>query len=426
MENQHGNQNVSNTPLVIPSAGNEGDVATLSQTLESITIGKGDLSGVFPLSVPTMSATASGTGLQIQNVYSLSDPFHSSSSKPKARKKTRGKTPGRIKPQLVSKQTISNKSLGEYKDSQSIEFLQTYIPELMCEYMQVYKQEPKKVEEISQLLQAAQRTLNQIVAWEGPPVVVDENVNEEDLKSHIAFVSEMRKDLQLLRYFTPWLVKEEDLVNCTKYTQVLEDLIPKFESVTSLPKVESVQQANEATGWVLGLMTGEIKLKDPRKEGGWKNEGPTPARSKSASKVIPVQPPAPASLQDLQKYTPQVLRQMYTLGKKTVLTSQEKALHKTCRMNLNSALDDLNNIVRWRQEPSRRHRSGAAGTVKEVIQKITTANKLREAQMVYQILEPFIMEKMLWENMSKQNADLQWFCKKGLKRLNFPQNHCGK
>ena len=139
----------------------------------------------------------------------------------------------------MSKQTTPKKSSGEYKDSQSIEFLQTYIPELMCEYMQVYKHEPKKAEEISQLLKAAQRTLNQIVAWEGSPVVIDENVNEEDLKSFIAFVSEMRKDLQLLRYFAPWLVKEEDLVNCTKYTQVLEDLIPKFESVTSLPKFES-------------------------------------------------------------------------------------------------------------------------------------------------------------------------------------------
>ena len=152
--------------------------------------------------------------------------------------------------------------------------------------MQVYKQEPKKAEEISQLLQAAQRTLNQIVAWEGPPVVVDENMNEEDLKSHIAFVSEMRKDLQLLRYFAPWLVKEEDLVNCAKYTKVLEDLLPTFESVTSLPKFESVQQAKQARWWVLGLMTGEIKLKDPRKESGLKNEGPTPAGSKSASKQL--------------------------------------------------------------------------------------------------------------------------------------------
>ena len=47
LENQQGNQNVI-TPLVIPSAGNEGDVSTLSQTIGSITIGKGDLSGVFP------------------------------------------------------------------------------------------------------------------------------------------------------------------------------------------------------------------------------------------------------------------------------------------------------------------------------------------------------------------------------------------
>ena len=89
---------MSNTPLVIPSAGNEGDVSTLSQTMGLITIGKGDLSGVSSLSAPTMSVTTSGTGLQIQNVYSLSDPFHPSSFKPTARKKMGGKTPGRIKP----------------------------------------------------------------------------------------------------------------------------------------------------------------------------------------------------------------------------------------------------------------------------------------------------------------------------------------
>ena len=75
--------------------------------------------------------------------------------------------------------------------------------------------------------------------------MVDENVNEEDLNVHIAFVSEMRKNLQLLRYFTPWLVEEEDIESCMRHTQTLEDLIPKFESVTSLPKTESVQQTND-------------------------------------------------------------------------------------------------------------------------------------------------------------------------------------
>ena len=91
-------------------------------------------------------------------------------------------------------------------------------------------------------------------------------MNEEDLNAHIAFVSEMRKNLQLLRYFTPWLIKEEDIASCMGHTQTSEDLIPKFESVTSLPKTESVQQANNVKGWVLSLMTGGIELKDPRKK----------------------------------------------------------------------------------------------------------------------------------------------------------------
>ena len=46
-----------------------------------------------------------------------------------------------------------------------------------------------------------------------------------------------------------------------------------------------------------------------------------------------------------------------------------------------------------------------------MVQKITAANKLREAQMVYQILEPLVVEKMLWENMRRRKRDLQAFCK---------------
>ena len=102
---------------------------------------------------------------------------------------------------------------------------------------------------------------------------------------------------------------------------------------------------------------------------------------------------------------------MHDLGRKATLTVEEKNLQKACKTNLNSALDDLNNIVRWRQTPSQRQKNGASGTVKEVVQKITAANKLREAQMVYQILEPLVVEKMLWENMRRCNRDLQAFCK---------------
>ena len=35
-----------------------------------------------------------------------------------------------------------------------------------------------------------------------------------------------------------------------EHIQTLEDLIPKFESVTSLPKIESVQQVNNVKGWL--------------------------------------------------------------------------------------------------------------------------------------------------------------------------------
>ena len=216
----------------------------------------------------------------------------------------------------------------------------------MYQYIQVYRSEPQKAKEISHFLQAAQRTLNQIVAWKGPPVIVDENVNKEDLNVHVAFVSEMRKNLQLLRYFTPWLVKEEDVMSCMEHIQTLEDLIPKFESVTSLPKTESVQQVNDVKGWVLSLMTGCIELRDPRKK------GVTPSGDKGTPKPTPIQPPAPASLQDLQKYIPQVLRQMHDLGRKATLTIQEKNFQRASKTNLNLALDDLNNIVRWRQAPS--------------------------------------------------------------------------
>ena len=135
-------------------------------------------------------------------------------------------------------------------------------------------------------------------------------------------------------------------MSCMEHTQTLEYLIPKFESVTSLPKTESVQQANDVKGWVLSLMIGGIELKDPRKK------DVTPSGDKGTPKVTSIQPPAPASLQDLQEYIPQVLRQMNDLGRKTMLTSQEKNLQKVYKTNLNSALDDLNNILRWRQAPS--------------------------------------------------------------------------
>ena len=374
MENQQENQGVSATPVPVPG-------------------------GSTPV------AAQGGTNLQIQNVYSLSDPFYSTPSKPTARKKTGGKTPSRIKPKLVSRQVTFKKPMEDYEDSQSIEFLRTYIPNLMYQYLQVYGREPQKAKEISHLLQAAQRTFNQIVAWKGPPVIIDENVNEEDLNVHVAFVSEMRKNLQLLRYFTPWLVEKEDVMSCMEHIQTLEDLIPKFESVTSLPKTESVQQVNNVKGWVLSLMTGCIELKNPRKE------SVTPSGDKGTPKPTPIQPPAPASLQDLQKYIPQVFEQMHDLRRKATLTVEEKNLQKACKTNLNSALDDLNNILRWRQTPSQRQKNSASGTVKEVVQKITAANKLREAQMVYQILEPLVVEKMLWENMRRHNRDLQSFCK---------------
>ena len=39
--------------------------------------------------------------------------------------------------------------------------------------------------------------------------------------------------------------------------------------------------------------------------------------------------------------------------------------------------------------------------------------------MVYQILEPLVMEKMLWENMRKCNQNLQLFCKE-FKRAELP------
>ena len=90
-------------------------------------------------------------------------------------------------------------------------------------------------------------------------------------------------------------------MSCMEHIQMLEDLISKFESVTCLPKIESVQQVNNVKGWVLSLMTGCIELRDPRKE------SITPSGDKGAPKPIPIQQLAPANLQDLQKYIPQVL-----------------------------------------------------------------------------------------------------------------------
>ena len=138
MEDQQENRKASASHQEMFSVGNEGGASNLSRAIRSITIEKENLLGATPVPAPvddTPAAAQSGTGLQIQNVYSLSDPFYSTPSKPTARKKTEGKTPSRIKPKLVSKQVTLKKPLEEYEDSQSIEFLRTYIPNLMCQYI---------------------------------------------------------------------------------------------------------------------------------------------------------------------------------------------------------------------------------------------------------------------------------------------------
>ena len=92
----------------------------------------------------TPVAVEGGTNLQIQNAYSLSDPFYSTPSKPTARKKTGGKTPSRIKPKLVSRQVTFKKPVKEYEDSQSIEFFRIYIPDLMYQFIEVNHKRLKK------------------------------------------------------------------------------------------------------------------------------------------------------------------------------------------------------------------------------------------------------------------------------------------
>ena len=159
MEDQQENWKVSTFHQGKSSEEKGGGVSNLNRAIGSITIKKENLMGATPIPAPvgdTPAAAQGGTSLQIQNVYCLSDPFSSTPSKPTARKKTGGKTPSRIKPKLVSKQVSFKKPLEEYEDSQSIEFLRTYIPDLMCQYIQAYGSEPQKAQESSHLLQAAQ------------------------------------------------------------------------------------------------------------------------------------------------------------------------------------------------------------------------------------------------------------------------------
>ena len=172
LEDQQENLKASTSHQEMFSVGNEGGVSNLSRAIGSITIEKENLLGATPVPAPvggTPAAAQGGTGLQIQNVYSLSDPFYSTPSKPTARKKTGGKTPSRIKPKLVSKQVTFKKPLEEYEDSQSIEFLRTYSPDLMCQYIQAYRGEPQKAQEISHLLQAAPENFEPNSSLEGFP-----------------------------------------------------------------------------------------------------------------------------------------------------------------------------------------------------------------------------------------------------------------
>ena len=121
LEDQQENQKVSAFHQEKSSVEKEGGVSILSRAIGSITIEKENLMGVPAPVGDTPAAAQGGTGLQIQDVYSLSDPFYSAPSKPTGRKKI-----SRIKPKLVSKKVSFKRPLEEYEDSQSIEFLKTY------------------------------------------------------------------------------------------------------------------------------------------------------------------------------------------------------------------------------------------------------------------------------------------------------------
>ena len=206
-----------------------------------------------PLPSVTTTVTEVGTtpstsdlGLRISNVMSLSKPSLSTPTPNllTARKHTGGQGPPRIKP-IYMGPVVTPANLTP--PSEDEKFFREYIPSLLYQYNLAFKQDDTdEMVKIEGLLKAATKTLQQIVKWRDPPSVIVENIQHEDVKTHMEFVDNMREAVNNLRYAEPWIAADEDHQLCREYHDLLVGMIPRFESCSTSPNQEHVSKVQSA------------------------------------------------------------------------------------------------------------------------------------------------------------------------------------
>ena len=210
------------------------------------------------------------------------------------------------------------------------------------------------------------------------------------------FVNSMREALNNLRYAEPWIAANEDRKLCREYHALLLDLIPKFESFSTSPKKEYVERAEEALHLNKRLIEGMIALNDPtatlKEEPARK---PTPGGA--GSEQDPLKPPEIADYNSLEEYIPKIKRALF---KRSQITERGEARITTRYGDyLYSALSDLNHICCWKNVPTRAtfEPEWRGQDFEMCVHVVKTANKLREGSFVLRILEPWIVNKKVWE-----------------------------
>ena len=416
------------TPLPGRQGSDDVELSTLSRTIGSLTVQQdpqmreqiGQLSkegvsqfiGSFmkkltttptpiPLPVPPMAdpqnkpmdttPTVDEQNLQISNVMSLS--IHAGSATPTpnvptARKRTGGKVPTRIKTTYLGP-VKTPACLTPPSEQES--FLREYIPTLIYQYNLAYEQDDsEEMVKTERLLKAATKTLNEAVKWRDPPQVIVENICEEDVKTHVEYVGRMREAVNNLRYAEPWAAADEDRELCRQFHDTLLDLIPKFESCSSSPKQEYVDQAEEALQFNKRMLDGLIAMNKPIVE--------TPKKPGATNKTTkdPLVPPEVADAKSLEEYLPRIKRVLYKRAEEYPgsLGRGEARISARYKTYFNSALANLNALYNWKEVPTKARKGLDLETWGHVV---LTANKLREIYHVTRILMPWIVSKNVWE-----------------------------
>ena len=100
----------------------------------------------------------------------------------------------------------------------------------------------------------------------------------------------------------------------------------------------------------------------------------------------------------LEGYLPRIKRALFKRSK--IREKGEARITGRYKTYFNSALTDLNVIYRWKEVPTKARKGQDFDTWRHTV---ITANKLREQWHVTRILEPWIVNKKVWQEYKKHN-----------------------